>query len=43
MLYFFSKIVPVRMKSTFRHRGRKHTATWWQWRDHIWLHNEKRG
>lgn len=42
MLYKLSKIIPVRMKSEYKERGRKYTHTWWQWRDHIWASKKTR-
>jgi hypothetical protein len=48
MLYRLSKLIPVRMRSTYFAGGdddaewAKERASWWQWRGHIFRHRVTR-
>lgn len=42
MLYRLSKVVPVRMHSTYGTEDGPESASWWQWRGRIFRHRTHR-
>ena len=38
MRYLLSKLIPVRMRSTYGTAAGRERATWWQFRGHVYRH-----